>query len=235
MPLKVVIRLIFLLISFPLWSKDKLPFIRFHADIAWNSALNMQMHQVYQGEFYPAGQLPVVLWSEVDEQQKLVPGYSYWNISGHFGTSFQNGIYVGLRYNIMQINGLVVPGLSAGPFLDINSSFFFLYSIQAGYNWQPLKNHPQWTVRPMVGAGSYFANDYFSGAGRKWLFNTQVKTTYLFKKRYGFFLSPGFAVWQHKDKGYSNAFERNTIDRIRLQQLYLETGISFSVHIDRKP
>jgi hypothetical protein len=235
MSLKTVTGLLFLLLSFPLWSKEKLPFIRFHVDVAWNPVLNMQMHQLYQGEFYPDGQLPVVEWSEVDKRQKLIPGYSYWNIGGHFGTSFQNGIYVGIRYNIMQINGLEVPGLSAGPFLDVESSFFFLYSIQAGYIWRPLKDHPQWTVMPLAGVGSYFANDYFTGSGRKWMLNAQVKTTYLFKERYGLFLSPGFATWQHKDKGYSNTFERNTLDRIRLQQWYLEAGFSFLIHIDRKP
>jgi hypothetical protein len=235
MSLKTVTGLFFLLISQLSWSKERLPFIRFHADIAWNPILNMQMHQVYQGEFYPDGQLPLVLWSDINEKHKLVPGYGYWNISGHFGTSFKKGFYVGLRYNIMQIKGFGTPGLSAGPFLDVNSSFFFLYSIQAGYIWQPLKCHPQWTVMPLAGLGSYFANDYFSGEGRKWMFNTQLKTTYLFKEKYGLFLSPGYALWQHKEKGFSNTFERNTLDRIRLQQVYVEAGFSFRIHIDRKP
>lgn len=235
MSLKTGTAILFLILSFPLWGEERLPFIRFHADVGWNPILDMQMYQLYQGEFYPDGQLPVVLWSEIDERQKLVPGNSYWNIGGHFGASFQNGIYVGLRYNIMQINGFNVPGLSAGPFLDVNSSFFFLYSIQAGHIFQPLRSHPQWTMMPLVGVGSFFANDYFSGGGRKWMLNGQVKTTYLFKERYGLFLSPGFAIWQHRDKGYSNTFERNTIDRIRLQQWYLESGISFRIHTDRKP
>jgi hypothetical protein len=235
MSLKTWICLSLLIFSTHLRGNEKFPRIRFYADIAYNPVLSLQLKQQYKGEFYPFSDPLTVEWSETDNQQKIIPSFGYWSVSGHVGVNFWKGLYTGIRYQLMQVNGYSVPGLSAGPFLDVNSSFFFLTTFQAGYIFQPLSKHPEWTILPMAGIGSYFANDYFTGPGRKWLINTQVKTQYLFKEKWGLYVAPGFSYWQYKDKGFSNVFQRETLDKIQLSQWYLEAGVSFSIQINRKP
>jgi hypothetical protein len=215
--------------------KERIPYIKISADIAYAPVFLLQERQQFKGEFFPDAGFLIPEWQEIDESQSLHQQYRSSGITGRLGFNFWKQLYLGVRYSTLNIKGYDKPGVRGGLFVDEKNTFFFFVGMTAGYIWQPIQAKPQFSILPMLGFGTYISDEFYAGPGSKLNFHSSLKVQYLFKERYGLFVAPAFSFWQYKDKGYSNFFERETSDRIRMHSLGLEAGFSFQINIDRKP
>lgn len=199
-------------------------------------ALFLKERQSYAGDFfyYPdKNSFPQISWVEFDSTRNLRNEYSSFGISGTFGICAWKGLYTGLYYQLLNINGYAKPGVTGSLFLAPGSTLFFMIGGQVGYKFQPIKSHLQWEILPLISFGSYYGNEYYGNSGNKWQFNLQLRNQYHFKNRWGIHFSPAYTRWMYRQKGESEFFGIATRDKSIFNMISMDVGLSIKLHIDR--
>lgn len=205
------------------------------ADIGFSPALYLAERQKFEGEFFPSGGFLTPEWQSYDVREKLSSTYTTMGINGRLSFNFFKNLQAGITYRYLSVRNLERPGISGSLFAGEENTFFFFAGLEAGYIIRPFSRAPNFTLIPAVGGGTYLSSGFYSGPGSQWFLHSNLKVQYAIKNRFAFFVCPAYTHWQYKEKGYSNFFERSTLDLIRLNSFQMEAGFSFLIHIERKP
>lgn len=216
--------------------KTKVPDVDIYLGLGFSPSLMLTEHQKFQGDYFNyffKDSLPSIEWRSYDSTRNLGREFGALTISGTFGVRAWKQLYTGIFYQMINISGYSKPGVTGSLFLKPGSTLFFLIGLQAGYIYRPIKNHPSFELVPMFSLGTYYGNEYYGSTGKKWQMNTQLRAQYYLKGRYGLYCAPSYTFWKFKETGYSETFQRATSDRSVFQQLSVDIGISFRIHLIR--
>lgn len=216
--------------------KTRVPDVDIYIGIGFSPSMFLKENQQYRGDYFTylnKDSFPLVDWRSFDSTRNLGKNYGSLSISGTFGVRAWQSLYTGIYYQMINISGYSKPGVTGSLFLKPGSTLFFLIGLQAGYVYRPIKNHPSLEVLPMFSFGTYYGNEYYGSSGRKWQMNAQIRAQYYLKGRYGLYVAPSYTYWKYKEKGYSESFQRATIDKSVFQQLSVDIGISIRLHLMR--
>lgn len=216
--------------------KTRVPDVDIYIGLGVSPALMLKENQVFEGDYFTyfdKDTFPEVEWRAFDSTRNLRKDYGSFSLSGTFGVRAWKSLYTGIYYQMINISGYSKPGVTSSLFLKPGSTLFFLIGLQAGYVYRPIKNHPELELVPMFSFGTYYGNEYYGNPGKKWQMNAQIRAQYYLKGRFGLYCAPSYTYWKYKEKGFSESFQRATINRSVFQQLSVDVGVSFRLHLIR--
>lgn len=191
-----------------------------------------QYKENYEGEFYFPDNFDSAVWINKNQQVKLSTLYPILSFGIKVSVELDRKYRFGLNYKPIIIKDWSILNAESSLIGNGNSTTFFLLSGFLGYSWhyyQSKNKLHELQVYPYIGMGSYIGNNYFQGAGSRFLLNSGVEQAYLFKQKFGLSFGFEYNYWRYKNDYYVSIFDLQHREKLKFNFLSAEIGLKFII------
>lgn len=213
-------------------SQREIP-VALHIDLNYSPFIPLnKFREEYFGEFYFPEFVDSSIWIDKNDQVKLSDRYSIIGFGIKLSVELDKKYRFGLNYKPIIVKNWSIPYAESSLIGIGSNTTFFLLSGFMGYSWHYFQSNNRkhdLQLFPYMGFGSYIGNNYFQGAGSRFLFNGGFEQSYLFKGKFGFDLGLEYNYWRYKNDYFSAPFNLQHHEKLSFNFLSLELGFKFLI------
>lgn len=207
--------------------------VTLHVDLNYAPFFPLNTYKkTYNGEFYFPEFVDSAVWVNEFENIKLSNSFSLFSFGIKLSVELDKKYRFGLNYKPIIVKNWSIPYAESSLIGSGSNTTFFLLSGFMGYSWHYFQSNNRkhdLQLFPYMGFGSYIGNNYFQGAGSRFLFNGGFEQSYLFKGKFGFDLGLEYNYWRYKNDYFSAPFNLQHHEKLSFNFLSLELGFKFLI------
>lgn len=211
--------------------------VTMHIDLNYAPIIPLNKYkEQYKGELYFPAFEDSSVWINRNEIISLSTLYPLYSFGIKISVELDKKYRFGLNYKPIIIKDLEIPYAESSLIGSGNSTTFFLISGFMGYSWHyfqsKIKIH-ELQLYPYFGFGSYIGNNYFQGAGRRFLINTGLEHSYIFNHKFGIDIGLEYNYWRYKNDYFVPAFNLQHTEKLKFNFISAEIGFKFLIGLKK--